>query len=318
LVQNAAFGYAGAAFLLLFPELTVIGWTRTDRRAISTLPELTLSIVPPAGKNLLAVGGLHTDRISPDGSAVLYLTTDGRFHVRRLSSLQDQPIPAFIWYGDAFWAPDSKSVAFPTVSGLMKMQIPNGAMELITTDTYLHSFRGGSWSDKGTILFGGIDENDLPGPIGLYGVPVAGGKAFPVEVPGLKGGRYYNPEFLPGSEDFLFTFTPSDSADAQIFMATLRGGKAADPRLLFSNDTAAAFTSAGGGRILFVRNDNLYTQKLDRKAWHLIGETELLLEHVASYAGPRKAYFSVSNSGTVAWRSGSAVVSQVVIFDRKG
>ena len=43
-----------------------------------------------------------------------------------------------------------------------------------------------------------------------------------------------------------------------MFIATLRDRKAIDPQLLFGNDTAAAFTTAGGGRILFVRNDNLY------------------------------------------------------------
>jgi hypothetical protein len=101
-------------------------------------------------------------------------------------------------------------------------------------------------------------------------------------------------------------------------MAKLRGGKAADPRLLFTNDTVAAYTSAGGGRVLFVRNDNLYSQKLDPKARRVAGEPELIQERIASYADPRKAYFSVSSSGTLVWRSGSAVLSQVGIFDRKG
>jgi len=34
--------------------------------------------------------------------------------------------------------------------------------------------------------------------------------------------------------------------------------------------------------------------------------------------GPRTANFSVSRSGTLAWRSGTAIVSQLVAFDRKG
>ena len=104
-----------------------------------------------------------------------------------MNSLEDQPLPNFEWAGDAFWAPDSKSIAVPTVTGLMKMQAPNGALELVTTDTNLHTFRGGSWNDQGTILFAAIDS--LPGRIGLYGVPAAGGKAIPVEIPGLKDGR---------------------------------------------------------------------------------------------------------------------------------
>src|ERR1019366_6896266 len=129
---------------------------------------------------------------------------------------------------------------------------------------------------------------------------------------------YYNPEFLPGGDDFLFAFAPSDSAGAKIFMATLRNGKAIDLRLLFSNDTAAAFTSAGGGRIPFVRDDNLYGQRLDVKGRHLAGDIELVQERVASNSNYRNAYFSVSNSGTLVWRSGTAATSQVTVFDRKG
>ena len=229
------------------------------------------------------------------------------------SLLQDQTMPRFDWYGDVFWSPDSKSIAFSTTSGLMKMRVPNGAPELVTG---VVAYRGGNWGDNGVILFAGQDSS--PGGVSLYGVPAAGGRAFPIEVPGLKEGRYFIPAFLPGGDDFLFLFAPLDSAVAQLYIATLRGGKAVDPRLLFSNDTAAAFTSSGGGRILFVRNDNLYAQKIDVKARRLIGDTELVQERVASTATTHSAYFSVSVSGTLVWRSGTAVISQVTVFDRKG
>ncbi len=283
----------------------------------STLPELALSIVPPSGKSLNPVGGLNVDKISPDGSTVLYRANDARFHIRRLSSFQDQLMPPFDWYGDPFWAPDSKSIAYPTVDGLMKMQVPNGAPELVTTETAtLGAFRGGSWSSKGIILFASL--HIYPAHVGLFGVPATGGKAFPIEVPGLKDGRYYNPVFLPGGEDFLFVFVPSEHAGAQIFIATLRGGKAVDPGLLLSNDTAVAFTSAGGGRVLFVRNDNLYAQRLDLKGRRLIGDSQLVQERVASNEKSRNAYFSISSSGTLVWRSGTAVLSQVTDFDRNG
>lgn len=188
----------------------------------------------------------------------------------------------------------------------MKMQIPNGPTELIAAETSnLGWYRGGSWSEKGNILFATFQTS--PAHIGLYSVPATRGKAFPVEVPGLKEGHFYNPEFLPGGEDFLFVFTPSDSAEAQLFIATLSAGKVLDPRLLFTNDTALAFTSAGGGHILWVRNDNLYAQRIDVKARHLVGDPELVQEAVASNPASRNAYFSVSSTGTVVWRRGTAL-----------
>ncbi len=51
----------------------------------NALPELALSIVPPSGKSLIQEGSHRIDRISPDGTTVLYLNTDGIFHIRRMS-----------------------------------------------------------------------------------------------------------------------------------------------------------------------------------------------------------------------------------------
>lgn len=224
-------------------------------------------------------------------------------------------MPEFGSAGYAFWAPDSKSIAFSTANGLMKIRLPKGAPEMISTKLVVA--RGGSWSDQGVILAAALDSS--PGGLRLYSVSAAGGNAALIEVPqGLKDGRFYNPEFLPGGQDFLFAYIPQQSQATQIYLATLRDGKAVDPTLLFNNDTAAAYTPAGGGRILFVRNDNLYSQKLDRKARKLTGEAELVQEAVASAVVFRSAQFSVSGSGIIAWRRGSAVVSQLTVFDRHG
>jgi hypothetical protein len=220
-------------------------------------------------------------------------------------------LPYWLWSGDAFWSPDSQSIAFPTSGNrLMRMRLPKGAQELVTTIPG-EGNRGGSWGDNGTIIYA-VAEN------GLFSVPASGGTAQPLEVPGLKEGSYYSPEFLPGGEDFLFTFVSADSGEARVFLASLRGAKIVNPQSLFSNETSAAFTPAGGGRILFVRGDNLYSQKLDLKARKLSGDPELVQEHVASFAGVRLANFSISREGTTVWRPGTAVVSQVTVFRSQG
>ena len=84
------------------------------------------------------------------------------------------------------------------------------------------------------------------------------------------------------------------------------------------NATAARYTPAGGGRLLFVRNDNLYAQTLNRTARKLEGEPELVQQRVASSPAFHVAHFSVSRTGVVAWRPGTAGLSQVTIFDRQG
>ncbi len=84
------------------------------------------------------------------------------------------------------------------------------------------------------------------------------------------------------------------------------------------NATAVRYTPAGGGRILFVRNDNLYAQTLNRTTRTLEGGPELIQQRVASSPSFYAAHFSVSRTGVVAWRPGTAGLSQVTIFDREG
>jgi serine/threonine protein kinase len=174
-------------------------WIRGSSPAAIAPIELTFSIPPPSGKVLSELGGLNIDRILPDGSKILF-RVPGQYYVRRLNSLEGEILPKWIWGGDSFWAPDSQSIAFPLLTGtLMKMRIPNGAPELIAYT--VHAGRAGSWGESGIILLAGADA-------GLYSVPASGGTALPVEVPGLKGGAYYYPEFLPDGENFLSDLFP--------------------------------------------------------------------------------------------------------------
>jgi WD40-like Beta Propeller Repeat len=84
------------------------------------------------------------------------------------------------------------------------------------------------------------------------------------------------------------------------------------------NDTMAHYTASGGGRVMFVRNDNLYAQKLNVAKRSLEGEPALLERGVASLPQDVLSLFSVSQSGVVVWRSGGVALSQLVTFDRQG
>jgi serine/threonine protein kinase len=101
----------------------LLGWIRTSQPAVGA--PVALSALPPSGKRLGAVGGLNVDRISPDGSMILF-RADNRYHLRRLNSLDSEALPEWKWGGDAFWAPDSQSIAFPTMDRrLIKMRVPS-------------------------------------------------------------------------------------------------------------------------------------------------------------------------------------------------
>jgi serine/threonine protein kinase len=286
------------------------GWLRAGRDA-GEPPSETLTVVPPSRLGLARVGStLSAPEISPDGSALFY-EAGGGLYLRRLDSLEAKLVPGSLAAtGGGFWSPDSSTIAYPTRTALMKVRVPDGAPQTIMP--LPGPTREGSWSERGTILIAAYP---------LRAVPASGGAGIPVEFPGWEPGTFQDPEFLPGSDDFLFVFVPDDNGEeAEVGLATLRGGKAVNAVHLVKNPTAARYTPAGGGRLLFIRDDNLYSQKLNRSARKLEGEAELVLRGVASQPGTdvTRGDFSVSGKGVIAWRPGRAALNEVTIFDRSG
>lgn len=55
-----------------------------------------------------------------------------------------------------------------------------------------------------------------------------------------------------------------------------------DPIRLLATETAASDTPAAAGRLSFVRNDNLYSQKLNRGTRKLEGDAALIVDGVIS------------------------------------
>jgi eukaryotic-like serine/threonine-protein kinase len=303
--------WAAAAVLTV---IAIVGWLRPRPQASSPAVDLALTIAPAAG-GLARVGDIHaTPEISPDGTAVIFYG-DG-VHLRRLNQLTPEPVRTGRFTNPGFWSPDSRSFVFTDGTNLKKMRIPDGAPEIVMND--VAALVGGSWSDNGTLL--------VATTAGLYAVSASGGVAKRIDVAGppfVSGGVAWGsswPEFLPGSEDFLVLLgsVARGIERSEIYLATLRDGRAADPVLLMQNATAARYTPAGGGRLLFVRNDNLYAQTLNRTARKLEGEPELVQQSVASSPAFHVAHFSVSRTGVVVWRPGTAGLSRVTIFDRQG
>jgi serine/threonine protein kinase len=299
--------WAAAGMLAI---VAAAGWLGPGFR-VSESPRLALTIVPTSGAQLSAVGNLQSaPEIAPDGSAVLYLAS-GRLYVRRMDSFSPQVVAGSEAVTNAaFWSADSSTVAFPTSSQVVRVRLPDGPPQPVAE--LRQPSRGGSWSDQNTILISAGR---------LLAAPASGGKFTPVEMPGVPDGPQLNPEFLPGGEDFLFLLVPRDNReDGYIYLATLRGQKAENIVLLMRNSTAARFMPAGGGRLLYVRNDNLYSQKLSRSRRRLEGEPELVTRGVASQPAMsvHRGDFSVARSGVVAWREGKTALSQVTVFDRHG
>jgi len=293
----------------VFAVAAVAAWLRPEPTGRDSAG-VTLTIVPPRGTELSPAGGLYPPEISPDGSTVLFTTSDGLM-MRRLDSLAVRLVPGTASITNfPFWSPDSTTVVFYDPAAAHKVRLPDGAPEKIAGLDV--ASRGGSWSDRGTILL----------CQGGFFVPAGSGRPpDKVDVSALPNGFPMYPEFLPGGEDLIFFLRASgDSAKTGEYLARYRNKKIVDPTLLLVNETAARYTPAANGRLLFVRNDNLYSQKLNLSARKLEGEAAVVAEGVTSnpYALIRRADFSVARNGTVVWRPGKAAMSQVTVFDRSG
>ena len=145
-----------------------------------------------------------------------------------------------------------------------------------------------------------------------------GGAARPIALPGGKEGSYMTPGFLPGGDDVLIGFQSAGANENEIYMARLRDGALTDPVMLMKNATGIRYTPAGGGRLLFVRNFNLYAHNLNATARRLEGDQELLQEGVARQFGADGVFLGVPDRHLVAWCPGRPAPSQVTIFDRQG
>jgi hypothetical protein len=298
----------GAALVVV----AAFGWLR--RQPASDTPPVVLSVLPPAGAPLSRVGSMASaPLISPDGSTVLFQA--GKIYVRRLDSLETVAVPGSERATNAaFWGPDSASVFYPVnPDGLIRVRLPGGAPERVMPIS--GPSRSGTVHADGAILLSG---GQTAGTLLVLDSP--GGTPRRVDLSAVGSVDALYPEFLPDSRDFLFLAQPRDGGAAAIYLATLDRDGIRNPVRLMENGTAAHYTPAGGGQLLFVRNDNLYAQHLDMKGRRLTGDPTPIQDGIGSSAGGsvNLADFSVSRSGTIAWRPGIAAVSQVTAFDRSG
>jgi eukaryotic-like serine/threonine-protein kinase len=309
------------AATMLATVVAAAGWieyVRTKPEAgMAAVREWKLSVTPPPGTEFPEVGDAFgaTPEISPDGSMLLCAAGD-RLRLRRLNSPQFAPLSG-THTSQPFWSPDSQWIGYFSGNNLMKMRIPDGAPEVVTTLNRNNGApRGATWSASGDILFAAGRE--------LRMVPASAGKLTIVLAKNEKGiERPQWPHFLPDGEHFIFSARdpslPEDQVTKRgIYLAAWKGNWTRRPVLLKSNLNEARYSPARGGSLLYVQNDSLYAQRLNVASARLEGDPDLVQANVATSVGFIASHFSVSPGGVLAWRPGMAALSQLTWFDRAG
>jgi serine/threonine protein kinase len=293
--------------VLLAAALT---WSLLHHTTSAAAQPMRSSILPPANWSFLQ----SASAISPGGARIAFVAVgpDGAtaLWVRSLTSGSTQQLAPADFASIPFWSPDSARIGFFADSKLKIIDVAGGSPQALCEAPFS---RGGTWNRDGVIVF----SPSLYGP--LYQVSEKGGAPSPITRLTHEGSAQAHrwPFFLPDGKHFLYSVDwtpPEDPAGDGIYVGALDGSS---PRLVTAEFTGNVAYAAG--RLLFVRDLNLMSQRFDLKTWHLIGAAVPVSDQqVPTYEPMSLSAFSVSQNGVVIYQSLADLKSQLLWFNTTG
>jgi Tol biopolymer transport system component len=263
--------------------------------------------------------------LSPDGRWMVFQANgeDGitRYWVRSIDGVDLRPLPGTenITPGSppASWSYDSRWVVYSAgaESKLKKVDIQGGPPQVIAD--WPNGLNGASWNADGVIV-GGATRAGVP----ILKVSASGGQAAPITVLAANESNHLWPQFLPDGKHFLYERVSSDTAKAGVYVGSIdvKPESQSMERLLASERQAyyAPLPGARTGHLIFMRGGTLMAQPFDPAALRLSGDPVAIADQVDSYAPRNAGLFSVSNTGTLAYRAGSGPQTRLTWFDPQG
>jgi|GEM_PF-281928 len=243
--------------------------------------------------------------VSPDGRRLALATrVEGRVQLwlRSLDSPNAQPLSGTDGGSAPFWSPDSRFIGFFAEGKLKKVDVENGAVQLVC-DAGVGP-NNATWNSEGVILFS-ISQS------GLFRVAAAGGDPVQVRKPNTPQEiALFWPQFLPDGRHFFYTELSIEGA--KTIVGSLDAG---ETKLLMKGTSRVVYVSPG--YLLYVREGTLLAHPFDAKTLSLTGEPTPIAEHIKNFSPTGSAAFSVSETGVLAFQSGT-VVSRLILFNRAG
>ena len=254
--------------------------------------------------------------VSPDGRRLALIGVDasGRtmLHVRPLNSRIPQTLAGTEGAIFPFWSPDSRFIAF-IAQGKLKTVDANGGDVATLCDVGLRAT--GTWNSDGVILF--TPNGSSP----LFRVPASGGTPTPATSLAAASGEVQHsyPFFLPDGKRFLY-FVVGNKAGQTVPRGIYLGSlDATGPgKLLVERGSNATYAN---GHVLYLRDGVLVAQAIDLDRLELTGQPVSLVERVqvtGESASEVAGAFSVSQTGVLAYQTGSRISSQLVWYNRAG
>ena len=314
-VRTSRATYAIAAIALL--ALAALSYPAIQhwREPARSMRPLRVTIdAPPHASRLLS------QEISPDGQSILFGLVNAagvpEMWIRRFDEAVSRPVSGMSPpNGSGFWAPDGRSFAYPSRSGLVVHDLTTNTsralVDFAATLAGVSRFFG-TWSQESGIVYG----------VGRGIYRVVEGATRPLTFDGLSedaDNRF--PTFLPDGRHLLF-LSGNDPTQSSIYLASIDGGPA---RKLMTAESQAVYTEpvTGRGHLLFIHDGNLMAQPFRLDTLQVHGEPVIVAANVplysAEFLGTGRGQFAASRDGVVVYLSQpNLVMPRLTWFDRQG
>ena len=307
--QSLIFGLCALVLGLAIAGLAV--WSLKPSPIPPPKPVSRFTITLPPGQQLAGLDFGHALAISPDGTHLAYIATQGgiqQLYLRAMDSLDAKPLPGTERAFSPFFSPDGKWIGFSADGKLMKVSV-DGGVPLTVCDA--PSVTGVSWGDDDRIVFA-----RQFGVFGLSQISAAGGKpqALTTKDPAKEEEAHLLPELLPGGKAVLFTEFSGILDDAQIVAQRLDTG---ERRVLVRGGTDAHYLPTG--HLVYAGAGALMAVPFDPSRLQVTGNPISIADGI-SLRAYGVAQVGISNTGSLVYVSGGIQGTELklVWVDRKG
>jgi serine/threonine protein kinase/Tol biopolymer transport system component len=267
---------------------------------LKSLPPRLVSrfaITLPSGQQLAGLDGGPSVALSADGTRLAYVAIQGgiqQLYLRAMDSLETRAIAGTEGALQPFFSPDGQWLGFFADGKLKKVSV-NGGTTLTLGDA--SALRGASWGKSGMIVFAPTATSVL------QQISDAGGASQPLTH--LEKGETSHrwPEFLPGSEEFLFV--PGTAANyAQVAVQTVGAGQRRD---LIQGGTNPHYASAG--YLVYAQGGSLMAVPFDPGRLTVTGTAVPMVEGVVQ-SPVGAAQYGISDNGALVYVPGGVSITQ--------
>jgi len=248
--------------------------------------------------------------VSPDGRQVAFVARNAAgqtvIWLRSLDTLNAKGLAGTEGGSSPFWSPDGRSLGFFSGGKLQKIDIAGGPPVTLCDASPGIS---GTWSPSGVIVFSPAAGTSLQKVSSSGGIPT------PATVLGNGEAGHARPAFLPDGRHFLYrvtggTFSPRGPA----FAASLDSPERT--RLVDVDSTNVLYSRR---HLLYLRETTLVAVQFDPDRLATEGEPFPVAEQIQTFGTPSFGFFSASDSGVLAYQSGSATrAPRLTWLDRSG